>query len=600
MHTALLKGLDYWLSHDFQNPNWWWNKIGVPRAMSSLLLMLDNDLSDQQRTRGLKIVSRATIGMTGQNLVWVTETTAIRAILENDEDLVRKAYRRIAQEIQVTESEGIQADSSFHQHGPCLYNHGYGAAFVSDCSHLAVAVRGTNMAFPEPILRTLSSLILDGSQWMARGSATDFGAEGRELTRRNQDARYLSRAATAMLQVTDERSDEFQALQDRALGRPAPPLEGNRHFWRSDFMTHHRKGFYASARMVSQRIANTDGPANGEGLKSHHLADGCQITMQTGREYAGIFPVWNWQTIPGTTAVQIPKLQGSPRHNGSRTFVGGVSDGAYGLAAMDFAYKQLEARKSWFFFDEQIVCLGAGISCSDPEHAVVTTLNQCLLNGNVFVSDGRLVQKIDRGTRTIPAPAWIWHDRIAYLFLDRTGVNLRNDAQSGSWHLINQRASSQQVTRDVFLATIDHGMRPTNASYAYAVLPAISLKQLTATYDVPVRIVANTRSQQAVWNERLRIGGVAFYAAGQCTLQPDTVVQVDRPCLLLVRKEKDTYAISIANPENKPARVTVDLQITDSTTRTSAANVHKWHHVVQLPDGLDAGKTVTLEPFKVK
>jgi len=38
-----------------------------------------------------------------------------------------------------------------------------------------------------------------------------------------------------------------------------------------------------------------------------------------------------------------------------------VSDGSYGLAACDFERDGLTARKSWFFFDDEIVCLGAGI-----------------------------------------------------------------------------------------------------------------------------------------------------------------------------------------------------------------------------------------------
>ncbi len=177
--------------------------------MSSLLLMMDEELSPAQLESGLKIVARAKISMTGQNLVWVTEVTAVRAILENDEELVRTAYQRIAQEISVSAGEGIQADFSFHQHGPCLYNHGYGSGFVVDCAHLATVVSGTSMAFSPATLRTLTCLVLDGSQWMARGSASDFGAEGREITRPNQDARYLSPAAADLLEVTDQRQAEL-------------------------------------------------------------------------------------------------------------------------------------------------------------------------------------------------------------------------------------------------------------------------------------------------------------------------------------------------------------------------------------------------------
>ena len=94
VRSAVLNSLEYWLSHDFQNPNWWWNQIGVPRSLLPVLLLMDKDLSNEQRSRAFTILRRAKIGMTGQNLVWVTEITAVRGILENDPKLVAAAYRR--------------------------------------------------------------------------------------------------------------------------------------------------------------------------------------------------------------------------------------------------------------------------------------------------------------------------------------------------------------------------------------------------------------------------------------------------------------------------------------------------------------------------
>jgi len=66
--AAAEKGLDAWLRLDPQNPNWWWNEIGVPSSLLPILLLLDEELSDSQREGGLKILRRATIGMTGR--IW--------------------------------------------------------------------------------------------------------------------------------------------------------------------------------------------------------------------------------------------------------------------------------------------------------------------------------------------------------------------------------------------------------------------------------------------------------------------------------------------------------------------------------------------------
>lgn len=582
--AAALTGLDAWLRLDPQNPNWWWNQIGVPRTLLPIMLLLDVELSEAQREGGLKILRRSKIGMTGQNLVWVTDVTAGRGLLENDAELVAKAYRRIAEEIRVSMGEGIQPDFSFHQHGPCLYSHGYGAGFIVDCARIAVRVDGTAMAFPPEKIELLGHLILDGTQWMARGDATDFGAEGREITRKGQSTSHLAGAANYMLMLKTGREEEFRALAARASGRPdAPPLVGNRHFWRADFMTHHRPKYYASARMHSKRLANTDGPANSEGLLSHHLADGCFVLMQTGREYRDIYGVWDWQKIPGTTVRQKPELKGSPRRMGTTEFVGGVSDGTYGLAACNFSRGSIRAKKSWFFLDNEIVCLGEGIH-GDPGGEIVTTLNQCYLQGNVVLSTADSTKVLDRGVHTSEAPQWVWHDSVAYVFLEPAKLRLQNDAKSGSWYASSHSHPDRQETRDLFTAWIEHGTEPQGATYEYVVVPGIDRDE-TARYvaDMPVRVLANHESHQAVVHDQLGLLGAAFYKPGKIEVRPGLTIEVDTPCLLLAREASAKLQLTLANPENKGAEVSVVVSSGGSNQTI----------VIPLPDGPHAGSSLT-------
>lgn len=37
---AILRGLDYWYDRKLQNPNWWWNEIGLPTSLGETLLCL--------------------------------------------------------------------------------------------------------------------------------------------------------------------------------------------------------------------------------------------------------------------------------------------------------------------------------------------------------------------------------------------------------------------------------------------------------------------------------------------------------------------------------------------------------------------------------
>jgi chondroitin AC lyase len=590
LRAAVLKSLDYWLERDFQNPNWWWNVIGVPRTLLPTALLLESELSAVQLDGCLDILERAKIGMTGQNLVWVSHITAGRGILKKDPALVAKAYDRIAQEIRISTDEGIQPDFSFHQHGPCLYNHGYGASFVVDCSRIATEVASTSFALPPEKIEILSNLILDGNGWMTRGQATDFGAEGREITRGGQDARYLHAAVANMLALPTGREQEFQDLAGRLRRDPDVALEGNRHFWRSDLMVHHRSQYMSSARMVSRRIANTDQPCNSEGLKSHHIADGCNAIFRTGQEYDGIFPVWDWQMIPGTTVERAEQLSGSPRRMGETDFAGGVSDGMFGVAAFDLVRGALAARKSWFFFDNEFVCLGAGIKC-DSDNPVITTMNQCNLTGDVVVSENGRVRSLQRGNHVLNAPTWIWHDRIAYVFLQPSDTGVRNLAQSGVWWEINQRYSKGEISRDVFTLWFDHGKSPTDQTYAYLVVPEIDVASLNQYVDnQPVRVLDNNRRIQAVWHDALGIGGFAFYEAGKIAVRQDLSIRVDLPCLVLVRESAQGYTVSVSDPTAQQAVVRVEIA---GAGDESGETRDSMKMTFELPDGMVAGRSVT-------
>jgi chondroitin AC lyase len=172
----------------------------------------------------------------------------------------------------------------------------------------------------------------------------------------------------------------------------AAPFTGNKQFWCSDFMAHRRKGFYTSVKMLSDRMLNGE-EVNHEGKKSQHLSDGVNLLYLTGDEYKDIFPVWDWTKLPGITAIQGTLEIGgkNPIHaRGATAFAGGVSDGEYGMAAMDLARGNLTAKKAWFFFDDGYLCLGADIHLAgDVKHSVATDVNQTLLGGNVLTSQSQ-------------------------------------------------------------------------------------------------------------------------------------------------------------------------------------------------------------------
>ncbi len=570
LKRSIFSALDFWLMKDFKNSNWWWNEIGVPEALSLIFILMEDNLSEAQKNAGIRIIKRAALGGTGQNLMWLAKITLIRGCLEDRSEIVAKASRRMADEVQITSKEGIQADFSFHQHGSCLYSGGYGLNF-SECARWAYILKGTQFGFPARRIEILSKYILDGQQWMVRGQTFDYGAVGREITRKDskfaRDMKNLSDACAYMAKLATPRQAEFEAFANRLKGAAQPEaagLHGNRHFWRSDMMTHHRRDYYTSARMFSNRIFNTDQPCNNEGLKSHHIADGVTFIFRTGGEYRNIFPVWDWRKIPGATIEQTGTRydKKTVRRRGNRSFVGGVSDGLYGMAAFDFVRDRLTTRKAWFYFDDEFVCLGTGITCT-TDNPVFTSINQCHLKGNVVVSDGKKQETIDKGQHKLSNPLWVHHNGIGYVFPDtkENVIHLSNDAQTGSWWSITHRyPEKKKISMDVFSLWLDHGKNLSNTCYTYIVAPAVKIENMKAyAENPPVEVVSNTPDLQAVRHRGLKMIQAAYYKAGVLRVGNGLVIGVNKPCLLLVRQKKEGLQIAVANPKNKPLNVEVEV-----------------------------------------
>ena len=559
VRDAVGRAWEFWFRRDPVNENWWHNEIGVPRALAPALLVMKEQLTPREKEQGLRILERSEIKGESQNLVWLAEINALRGLIADDPDLVQRAYGRIAQEIRTVPSEGLQADMSLLQHRGCLYNHGYGASFAVDGTRLARLLDGTRFALPTDKTDLLAAYLLDGSQWMALGPHADFGARGREIARPGgtpAKKSYLQVAAENLLAlVKPPRAQELRALVSRVAAEPdAPPLAGAKHFWRSDFSVAQSPGFYASVRMYSDRIANTDfnGPEN---LLGHHLADGVTTLMTHGGEYHGIFPLWDWQKLPGITARQAPPLKpGAPRRDkGSRDFVGGVSDGTAAFSAFDFEREGLVAKKAWLLFPGGLLALGAGIS-DEAGVPVVTTVNQCRRKGAVEAD----------------APT-VRHDGLRYTALDGTELIQTTEAREGSWRRIHAQESDAAVSGDIFTVGIDHGTSPRNASYAYFVQP-------DGAQGPAPEIVVNSPDVQAVQIED--IAGAAFYQPGRVQTARFGNVSAEQPCLVLLRRGKNgETALSVSDPTGKLEKAEITVGSRQMT--------------IPLPRGDQAGASVT-------
>jgi hypothetical protein len=191
---------------------------------------------------------------------------------------------------------------------------------------------------------------------------------------------------------------------------------------------------------------------------------------------------------------------------------------------------------------------------------VVTTLNQCLLQSEVFVSDGQGIRRLGRGEHRLDKACWVHHGNTAYILPVPGSLTVRCDTQTGTWKSISSPLAEMPVSADVFSSWVDHGKKPGSGSYAYVVVPSMVAAR-TASYAaaLPVVVLANRENLQAVVHPGLRRAQMVFYEPGFCELPIFGTVSVDQPCALQVAWSEKGVQLAVSNPEHTGKEVLVSL-----------------------------------------
>lgn len=560
-YSKIVSSMEYWtnLNPEPTSANWWYRSISVPLEVGRILISMrqsSNRISNHLETAMLSWMLKSapittTPGKDGSNLTDICQHFIMRACILEDSDLLNYAVTQSANSIFVTTGEGIQRDHSYKAHGSQLYIYGYGREYLSGIRNIAVNTTGTQYAIPAEKVAIISDFTRKGFVKTSRGAYADYNAFGRGISRANatkSDVGLIDQVRDFDLEIhQDEYDIAIQAMKGQL------PLDisiepSNMHYWRSDYTVHHRPKYMFSVNSVSTRTVKTE-MGNGENIKGHYLTEGSNFIAVDGDEYFNIFPVWDWNKIPGTT---IPENNNYPHrpawgNNPSQTtFVGGVSDGLFGVSTFSLDDYQTKAKKSWFFFDDEVVALGAGIA-SNASQNLNTSINQSLFKSPVTISQNQQEQELSNGSHHFSSGIdWIWHGKIGYIFPEASNIKITNQTQIGSWSSINETQSSQSISKEVFKLWIDHGINPSQSNYAYIVVPGLDTPNHVANYDQQnIQILSNTESIQAVHHQGLDIIQVVFHNAGELKFG-DFVVKSNHSCILLIKSPNTSSARIVA------------------------------------------------------
>ncbi len=629
VEDAIISGLNFWVKNDFVGDNWHDNQITTPTNLMNLMLAIGDDLPKDLVEKAQPMIGRANMNASGArpsgDRIVIAGILAKNLLFLGKDQAFDSIIKIIEGEMKFSTGErGIQHDFSFH-HRPDRVNntdsYGYGK-FANAYGEWSSYVAGTKYQFSKEKLNLLVDYYLDGIyKQQVYGIYEDVGVRNRDISsKRGAMQPKGTLEIERVLISTDYRKKELEDIIKLRKGEAKPALSFAKFFWQTEHFVFQRPNFYTSVRMFSTRNQNMEQPYNGPGKTTHHRADGTNYLMLKGDEYHNIWAVYDWQKISGTTIMQKQTLP-SPdeiQKEGLTNFVGAVTDGLYGAVAFDFKspHDMLEAKKSWFFFDEEYVCLGTGIK---PKKSlpVVTTINQVLLRSEVSILQDGQKKVLPKGSRVSENVKWVYQDKIGYIFPEPTTINISNQTETGRWSDITDQKniSKELVSEEVFKLWFNHGDKinetdihgkrkmEKSPSYQYIVVPDISEQKLaeTSANNRNIEILSNTSDLQGVKNSKLGIVQLAFYKAGEVEIGNGQKVKMDSQGMAMLKMEGNKVKeLTVADPSRQLSKILITLpkiysNIGEGFICFSNNKDNNTMVIVDLPQGVYLGKSVTVK-----
>jgi len=412
--------------------------------------------------------------------------------------------------------------------------------------------------------------------------------------------------------------------------------------YRNDRAVQHTKNYTVGLAMSSRRIA-THESINGANRYGWYTADGAlyvydDTTTISYDQYGSNFNLYaNMYRIPGTTeensTSRKPNCQKLAYFPGmtytasgwtqamnkdgvdAGAFVGGVElDGQFIAAAMDFeAYSwssaestvektkvkspvdrnnlkqvltsDLTAKKSYFMFDNEIVCVGSDIDFSTRSNSVYTYVdNRELLEKTTvdgvttygtedIIVDGVTLEKVNSfSTKKYTDPKWVYAENFGgYVFPKGGNVTIQKtyressadgDDTNDSYNQYSVGLAAKNGKHSFFEMWVDHGSKPVNGSYSYVMLPGMTPEETQGYSSHPdISIVKNTTSLHVVKENTLGITAMVFWKAGTYG-----DITVDKPMIVMVRERDGMYTISASDPTQELTGGTITIN----------RNLHTW------------------------
>jgi hyaluronate lyase len=253
--------------------------------------------------------------------------------------------------------------------------------------------------------------------------------------------------------------------------------------------------------------------------------------------------------------------------------------------------------------EKEVVCLGAGITCGSANIVDTTVENRRMGSNTTSVNlwvDGVATSRSLNWGATLSKPKSCAIEGVGGYYFPDSPDNIRAEfvPSSGKWTDVHPYDSDTNNYTDNYLRLIfKHGSRPSSATYAYTLLPAMTPSEVAGyAYNPQTTILSNTATIQAVKNFGLGVVAANFWDSAGGTAD---LLTVNKSCAVIARETYNSISVGISDPSQTltgPAGViTVTLSRTGTlSSKDSEVTVVRTNPTIQFTVNVSTAKGKTI------
>ncbi len=597
--------------------NWWPWDIGIPMQYLPTLVLLRRELGRElvcKYASTVKFLMPFPYG-SGSNMLNMAKNALIAgALLYDAEYICRTKYFLLPELGYFVDTFGADGgfyeDGSFIQHTNHPYIRGYGVELMSALTPLMSCTQSTPFEFTEKCAENQYRWVFENFRPMIFFKNFSVANAGRGATRGTSEISSLKELCRYIIYMRSYAPESIKPKFDSLIRRfmlnfvddlsysvwpclakycynlyrddsvvPEGEYLTTRVFNRMARVAHHNVNYGAALNMSSDKIHKYES-INGENQEGWYFSDGFLMLYpyKTGYDYDGYFFFFASPYLrPGVTSNTAERVAKCiyPSYPNASPYAGGVECGKYGSAGFILAYDEsvmyhathkdvkdtkITAKKSWFFFDNEIVCVGSGIKDASGTPVVTCVENRKWREGDALNVDGNVVTPTEK---TEMGASYAYFTNMGgYVFFDKNTLTFKK-ASNG-----NCRKADDERKFDFLEILIEHGIGDDdlNGFYAYAYLPEQSAKETARYAENPdVEILSVTETAHAVYEKTLDMLAVNFFEAGKINVKGFDI-ETESVCSLIIKDGK----VYVSDPTGRLDTINLSITVNGKSTEISA------------------------------